>query len=156
MSHTQDDPSSPLPESRASLPTEPLRETTSNDGCFLREITTESMTPVFRQGDQVRFMRSRRSPKVGEIWAFALGSHHIAHRVLWRRGNGRVLTKGDHLLWPDGWIEPERLFGPAIERCRDGQWRSLIRKRDRVRGLLSTAMGSVYVALEKLLARSSE
>ncbi|MDR0966946.1 MAG: S24/S26 family peptidase [Myxococcales bacterium] len=122
---------------------------------MIREITTTSMLPTLRPGDRVRFTRSGRAPKPGEIWAFAAsdGRHHIAHRVLWRRRDGRVLTKGDWLLLPDGWIAPDRFFGPAVERSRAGAWRSLLRKRDRARGLVITALGSACVALEKLLTR---
>lgn len=128
----------------------------NGDGTFLREITTGSMMPTLRPGDLVRFARSSDQPEPGEIWAFEATrqrGQHLAHRVLWRRADGRVLTKGDNLLRTDGWIEPERFFGPALERCRDGLWHSLIGKRQRAMGLFAAAVGSLRLALGKIGAR---
>lgn len=134
-----------------------LREALAGSG-FVREITTGSMAPVLVPGDVVRLTRGVRPPRAGEIWAFESTSRrgqHIAHRVLCRRADGRVLTKGDNLLWPDGWIEERRLFGPALERCRDGRWQSLTGRRARAWGLMRTALGSLRLMLVKMAARSS-
>ncbi len=134
---------------------EALREAVSGQ-TFLRHVTTGSMCPTLQPGDLVRFARSPLVPRPGEIWAFASASHpgqHIAHRVLWRREDGRVLTKGDNLLRPDGWIAPERLFGPALERLRGGQWRPLTGRRRRAVGLLRTAVGSLRLAAGALVMR---
>lgn len=123
------------------------------DGAFLREITTWSMAPTLVPGDLARFARSSERPRPGEIWAFESLAHrgqHIAHRVLWRRADGFVLTKGDNLLRPDGWIAPDRFFGPALARCRRGRWSSLIQRRRRAVGLLTSALGSLGLALGKL------
>ncbi len=70
-----------------------LREALSGNG-FVREITTGSMAPVLVPGDVVRLTRGVRPPRAGEIWAFESTSRrgqHIAHRVLCRRADGRVL-----------------------------------------------------------------
>ena len=137
-------------------PLDALREAISGGG-FVREITTGSMAPVLVPGDLVRFTRGVRLPRVGEIWAFESTSrgHHIAHRVIGRRADGRVLMKGDNLLWPDGWIDQKRLFGPALERRRDGRWQSLTGRRTRARGLVRSALGSLRLVLAKVAALAS-
>jgi hypothetical protein len=110
-----------------------------------RTVPTGSMRPLIREGDRIRFQRTARAPRPGEIWVAELGAQHICHRVLWVRG-GRALFKGDACLRPDGWIPLDAFFGPLSHIARDDEWRPTNRRRDRALGLALSLLGSLRAA----------
>lgn len=107
-----------------------------------RVIPTASMWPWIRPGDAIRFRRTNRAPRAGEIWVARRGPIHLAHRVLWTRADGAAFLKGDNGLRPDGWIPAADLFG-AVEAIRRGStWRPGNRWRDRALGLVTCSLGA--------------
>jgi hypothetical protein len=88
---------------------------------------------------------------VGEIWVAKLAPGLVCHRVWARRGDGAVLFWGDFVLWPDGWVAPEKLVGRVTQACHADRWRPENRRRDRVRGLAWGATASVYLGLRRLV-----
>jgi hypothetical protein len=117
-----------------------------------RVIPTASMWPVIRPGDAIRFRRQSRAPRLGEIWVAERGSIHLVHRVLWVRGDGAALLKGDFLASTDGWIEPARLFGPVSAIGSDARWRPTNRRRDRLLGLGWSAAAATYLTTRRVLS----
>src|SRR5580704_9104373 len=87
-----------------------------------RRVLSSSMWPIIRTGDRIRFTRSPRRPRIGEVWVMERGELHVVHRVLWV-SNQSILSKGDALGSVDGWVERPQLFGPveAVQRG-DGWW----------------------------------
>ena len=110
-----------------------------------RVVPTASMWPVIRPGDAIRFRRSSRRPRPGEIWVAERGAIHLVHRVLWVRADGSVLLKGDYLAASDGWFPAERCFGAVSAISRDGQWRSTNRLGDRALGLAWSVAAAAYL-----------
>lgn len=108
-----------------------------------RTVPTGSMWPTIRAGDGIRFRRSERMPRLGEIWVAELGEVHVCHRVLWVSA-GRVYLKGDWVLRPDGWVPRAQLFGPLSQIRRGEGWRATNRRRDRALGLALSAAGTAF------------
>ncbi len=79
-----------------------------------------SMAPEIRSGDVVEVapLGSDRSVRRGDIVLCRLPNGGIVlHRVVrirGRRGERRILPKGDALAGPDGWIDPESVLGRAV------------------------------------------
>ncbi len=96
-------------------------------GHVLFTVTTASMEPNIRQGDQVEVrLLSAGGPAVGDIVLFrdaTLGL--VVHRVLWRwwpMGSlRRVYTKGDAVPRGDRSLAPSGVLGRVDRVLRDGQ-----------------------------------
>ena len=96
-------------------------------GHVLFTVTTASMEPTIRQGDQVEVRRlGPRGPAVGDIVLFhdvVLGM--VVHRVLWRwwpvGSLHRVYTKGDAAPRGDRSLDPASVLGRVVRVHRDGQ-----------------------------------
>jgi len=110
-----------------------------------RTVPTASMWPWIRPGDTIRFRRTPRAPRLGEIWVARRGPIHLVHRVLWTRADGAALLKGDNALRPDGWIPRADLFGP-LEAIRRSSWRPANRPSDRLLGLTTSLLAALYYA----------
>jgi len=88
-----------------------------------------SMYPALRDGDVV-FVSSKREPVAGDIALLhAPGHGPVLHRVVERRGDGTLLTKGDANRLPDFAPTPKTAVqgtvvrvlpaGALLERVRD-------------------------------------
>ena len=117
-----------------------------------RVVPTASMWPVIRRGDAIRFRRSARSPRAGEIWVAERGPIHIVHRVLWVRADGLALLKGDFLTDADGWFPAPCLFGPVSAIRHGERWRPTNRRRDRALGLGWSAVAATYLLVRRALS----
>jgi len=118
-----------------------------------RVVPTGSMWPTIRVGDAIRFRRTDRAPKLGEVWVFEQGEVHVCHRVLWIRP-ASLLFKGDWVPRADGFIPRARLFGPLIEVRRGARWRPANRRRDRALGLALSAVGTAWLTGRGVLSRA--
>jgi hypothetical protein len=117
-----------------------------------RVVPTRSMWPVIRPGDSIRFRRTERAPRLGEIWVAERGDVHLVHRVLWVRDDGAVLMKGDFLARSDGWLPRERLFGPLSAVEHASAWRTTNRRRDRALGIGWSVVAAVYLRTRRRLS----
>jgi hypothetical protein len=108
-----------------------------------REVPTGSMFPTIRPGDGIRFRKTDRAPRLGEVWVAELGQIHVCHRILWVSPT-RIYFKGDWVLRADGWVPRKQLFGPLSHVRRSGAWQPTNRRRDRAAGLALTVLGSAF------------
>ena len=92
-------------------------------GEFLVSDKTQSMAPLLWGGESLQWRRAERGPRWGDVVLFlfetesvrAEGPGVIAHRVIWRRSDGVVVTKGDNRPDPDRErVRPEQIFGVAV------------------------------------------
>ena len=96
-------------------------------GHVLFTVTTASMVPTIREGDQVEVrLLPTSGPALGDIVLFrdaALGL--VVHRVVWRwRPLGRVrrvYTKGDAVPRGDRSLGPDAVMGCVARVLRDGE-----------------------------------
>ena len=127
------------------------------NGTIVRRVKTWSMAPALQPGDMVRIKPSGSLPRPGEIWAFysADASSLIVHRILCCRAYGKwILTKGDALLLPDGWISRERFYGKIIQsRVSGGGWKNLSDHSGELNGLVRSAAGSLRRAAKACFRR---
>lgn len=76
----------------------------------------DSMRPLIRRGmDMVTFVPLDRQLKRGDVALFeAPPGRYVAHRV-YRLGENRVQTLGDHCWNPDPWMPVSAVLGLAIQ-----------------------------------------
>lgn len=108
-----------------------------------REVPTGSMWPTIRPGDGIRFRKSGRAPRIGEVWVAEVGVLHVCHRILWVSPSA-IYFKGDWVLRADGWVPRAKLFGPLSHVRKAGRWRPTNRRRDRAAGLALSVLGSAF------------
>ena len=79
-------------------------------------VSGTSMEPTYRTGDVV-IVRSAPHPEVGDVVVVELGGSsdtRVVHRVVERRSDGRLVTKGDNRSTEDGFLtEPDHVIGTA-------------------------------------------
>lgn len=75
-----------------------------------------SMEPTYHSGDVV-IVRSEPHPAVGDVVVVGVGGSsdtRVVHRVVERRDDGRLVTKGDNRSTEDGFLtEPDHVVGTA-------------------------------------------
>lgn len=89
------------------------------DGGFVATVRGGSMGARLPEGTRV-VVRGRRRLLPGDVVVFRNGPALVVHRLLGlsrgRRG-WRLLTKGDAMRSPDGWVDARRLVGVAEVPC---------------------------------------
>lgn len=85
-------------------------------------ISSDSMTPLFRTGDEVGLEAAASDQlQIGDIITLEQDGHLLTHRFWGWDGNGRLQTRGDRFLVFDTPSAPEQLLGRVAVRRRDGQ-----------------------------------
>jgi hypothetical protein len=133
-------------------------------GSVLFTITSASMEPAIRVGDQVEVRRlGPGSPSVGDIVLFRdarLGM--VVHRVLWRWGPlgrpARVYTKGDAVPRRDPPLRGEDIMGRVERILRRGEevpgataWRRMLALRSTAALVFHRLLGSSRVGRARLI-----
>jgi hypothetical protein len=92
-------------------------------------ITSGSMAPLFRPGDQIQLEQVDAGQlRRGDVITLGGENAFLTHRywgVVEVSGEARLLTRGDRLLAFDSPHSPSRLIGRVIARRRDGRRLSL-------------------------------
>jgi signal peptidase I len=96
----------------------------------LLTVTSNSMSPLLRRGDQVTIEAiSAEQLQPGDTALFAAGDWLISHRYWGRRkvaGETWLLTRGDHQRGFDAPWPASQLTGRVVGRWRHGRYLSLI------------------------------
>lgn len=109
-------------------------------------VTSGSMRPLVHIEDSLLICSAQRVPKIGEILLFEKEGLALVHRVIDLR-NEAVLTKGDALCNPDGWIPREAILGLCVaingHRIDTPSWRWVNRQIARISPYSSTLRAPV-------------
>lgn len=85
-------------------------------------ISSDSMTPLLRTGDQVGLEAvASNQLQIGDIITLEQGDHLLTHRFWGLDGNGRLQTRGDRPLTFDPPAATNQLLGRVVARRRAGK-----------------------------------
>lgn len=76
-------------------------------------VTSGSMMPFVQVEDSLLICPTQPPPQIGDIIIFEKEGLALVHRVIDLR-NDAVLTKGDALALPDGWIPRDQILGLCV------------------------------------------
>jgi hypothetical protein len=104
------------------LITDMLRQALAQGERPFLTISSSSMTPLLRPGDQVGLEAiAANQLQIGDIITLEQNSHLLTHRFWGWDENGRFRTRGDRPLTFDPPAAPDQLLGRVIVRRRDGR-----------------------------------
>lgn len=106
------------------------REILEKDSSLRFRARGSSMQPFIQDNDLLEVAAlSGGEARLGDVVVFNLENERLlVHRVvrIHRKGNEhRLLLQGDAHLYPDGWVDPRRVFGRVTAYQRSGRWHRL-------------------------------
>ncbi len=110
-------------------------------------IVGNSMFPFIMDGDRVLIKdEDFEKLKCGDVITYRINNNYITHRII-HKFNGYLLTKGDHLYFPDHYIERNSFVGKVIIIERKNKKRDLNQRKYRIMnwftGYIQRIIGSI-------------
>jgi hypothetical protein len=116
----------------------------SADGPGVR-VSSDSMAPQLQAGDRVFAEPARaRDLSIGDVVLVDWNGLLRAHRFLYRKGRGRVVTKGDAERRLDAPVRSECVVARVTGFERGGRRTNMSAPALRIRGLMNLAEGALY------------
>lgn len=110
-----------------------LQQSLQNNRQAMLTVTSNSMAPLIRRGDEVLIVAIER-PSAGDIITFTTKSGLLTHRFwgfLQKEEGDFLLTRGDKPLLFDSPTPATNILGLVVKRQRHGRWLHLKQGRGR-------------------------